>query len=158
MATTSEQPAAELDHRFPSEGATPRPWAEVRGIIEAAEMFWLSTVRRAGRPHVTPLPVMWLDGQLHCCTGPGEQKARNIHRNPACVLTTGTNTFGSGLDVVVEGRAARVTDRALPERLAARWEAKLGWPLTSPRRDFANGPPRSPGRSSATPTPRTCSP
>lgn len=94
MATTSEQPAAELDHRFPSEGATPRPWAEVRGIIEAAEMFWLSTVRRAGRPHVTPLPVMWLDGQLHCCTGPGEQKARNIHRNPACVLTTGTNISG----------------------------------------------------------------
>ena len=42
---------------------------------------------------MAPLPAMWLDGALHFCTGPEEQKAKNIQANPTCVLTTGTNTF-----------------------------------------------------------------
>jgi nitroimidazol reductase NimA-like FMN-containing flavoprotein (pyridoxamine 5'-phosphate oxidase superfamily) len=122
-------PTAELDQRFSSEGAEPRPWAEVLSAIDQAEIFWLSTVRRDGRPHVTPLPAVWFDGSLYFTTGPGEQKARNIQGNAACVLTAGTNTWQSGLDVVVEGHAVRVTDTALLERLAAMWEAKLNWPF-----------------------------
>lgn len=121
------QPTAELDARFSSEGATARPWSEVVGVLEQSEMFWLSTVRRDGRPHVTPLPAMWLDGALHFCTGPSEQKARNIEANPSCVLTTGGSAFRSGLDVVVEGRAVRVTDESMLVRLAGLWESKLDW-------------------------------
>jgi len=34
---------------------------------------------------------MWLDGALHFCTGPVEQKARNIEGDPRCVLTTGSD-------------------------------------------------------------------
>lgn len=122
-------PVVELDERFSSEGATARPWSEVLSVLEQAEIFWLSTVRRNGRPHVTPLPAMWLDGALHFCTGPGEQKAKNIEMNSRCILTTGHNAFLSGLDVVVEGRAVRVTDESLLKRLAAMWEAKLKWPF-----------------------------
>jgi general stress protein 26 len=114
-------------HAVQQSGATARPWSEVVGVLEQSEMFWLSTVRRDGRPHVTPLPAMWLDGALHFCTGPDEQKARNIEANPSCVLTTGGNAFRSGLDVVVEGRAVRVTDEALLSRLAGLWESKLDW-------------------------------
>jgi len=126
---TESDPVVELDPRFSSEGATALPWSEVVGVLEHSEIFWLSTVRRDGRPHVTPLPAMWLDGALHFCTGPAEQKAKNLDVNPRCVLTTGTNAFLSGLDVVVEGRAARVTDVSLLERLAAMWESKLDWPF-----------------------------
>ena len=122
------EPKAELDRRFSSEGATPLPWSDVAGALERAEIFWLSTVRADGRPHVTPLPAMWLEGSLHFCTGPGEQKARNLATNPSCVLTTGSDRFLSGLDVVVEGAAVRVTDEPLLERLAGLWESKLGWP------------------------------
>lgn len=122
-------PTAELDQRFSSEAAQPRPWTEVLSVIDQAEIFWLSTVRRDGRPHVTPLPAIWLDGALHFTTGPGEQKAKNLEANPACVLTTGTNTWRSGLDVVVEGQAVRVTDTSLLESLAAMWKAKLNWPF-----------------------------
>jgi general stress protein 26 len=127
MAVT--QPAPALDGRFSSEGATPRPWPEVLDVIERAEIFWLSTVRGDGRPHVTPLPAIWLDGALHFCTGPAEQKARNLEGNPQCVLTTGSNQFRSGLDVVVEGTATRVADEARLLRLAARWQSKLEWPF-----------------------------
>jgi hypothetical protein len=123
------EPTVELDQRFSSEEATARPWSEVVGVLEQSEMFWLSTVRRDGRPHVTPLPAMWLDGALHFCTGSGEQKARNIEADPRCVLTTGSNAFRSGLDVVVEGRTVRVTDESRLRRLAALWESKLGWPF-----------------------------
>ena len=120
-------PPAELDTRFSSPNATARPWTDVVDALERAEIFWLSTVRRDGRPHVTPLPAMWLDGSLYFCTGPGEQKTKNIETNPHCVLTTGNDRFRSGLDVVVEGSAVRTTDDSLLSRLAALWASKLEW-------------------------------
>jgi general stress protein 26 len=121
------EPVAQLDARFSSPGAEPRPWSEVAETLERAEMFWLSTVRGDGRPHVTPLPAVWMDGALHFCTGPGEQKARNLAVNAGCVLTTGTDRYRSGLDVVVEGRAERVTDDERLRSLAGIWQAKLQW-------------------------------
>jgi general stress protein 26 len=124
---SGREPVVELDPRFSSDGATARPWSEILAAIEQAEIFWLSTVRRDGRPHVTPLPAIWLDAALHFCTGPGEQKAKNIEGNPQCSLTTGSNQFRSGVDVVVEGRAVRVTDEPLLRRLATMWETKLDW-------------------------------
>lgn len=38
-------------------------WSDVENVLAESEMFWLSTVRRDGRPHVAPLPAMWLDGR-----------------------------------------------------------------------------------------------
>lgn len=121
------EPAAELDGRFSEPDAVAPSWAQVVGVLSESEMFWLSTVRRTGRPHVTPIPAMWLDGALHFCTGAGEQKAKNLESNPQCILTTGTSEFRSGLDVVVEGAAVRVTGDTLLHRLAAMWKSKLDW-------------------------------
>jgi general stress protein 26 len=90
-------------------------------------MFWLSTVRRDGRPHVAPLPAVWADGMLHFCTGAHEQKAMNLRSNPRCILTAGANQFGAGLDVVVEGTATRVTDPAQLQRLAEIWKSRPDW-------------------------------
>ena len=123
------EPSAELVGQFSSPKATARPWAEVVEVLTRSEMFWLSTVRRDGRPHVAPLPAMWLDGALHFCTGAHEQKARNLEREPRCVLTTGTNQYRSGLDVIVEGVAARVTGQPRLEQLAAMWRSRLDWPF-----------------------------
>ena len=54
---------------------------------------------------MTPLIAVWNDGALHFCTGPDEQKARNLEANTHCAVTTGCNAIGEGLDVVVEGDA-----------------------------------------------------
>jgi general stress protein 26 len=121
------EPIAELHESFSSPDAAPRPWAEVVDVLSKSEMFWLSTVRRDGRPHVTPLPAVWLDDALHFCTGAQEQKAKNLDADPRCILTTGTNQFRSGLDVVLEGSATRVTDTTRLTRLAAIWKSKLDW-------------------------------
>lgn len=124
---TETEPTAELHEGFSAPGATARPWAEVVDVLSKSEMFWLSTVRRDGRPHVTPLPAIWLEGALHFCAGSAEQKAKNLESDPRCILTTGTNALRSGLDVVVEGAAVRVTDNATLQRLAALWKSKLDW-------------------------------
>jgi general stress protein 26 len=121
------EPTAELNDGFSEPGAAARPWTEVAGVLSETEMFWLSTVRRDGRPHVTPLPAIWLDGTLHFCAGSHEQKAKNLQANPGCVLAAGANQFRAGLDVVVEGTAVLVTDPARLQRLAALWKSELDW-------------------------------
>jgi nitroimidazol reductase NimA-like FMN-containing flavoprotein (pyridoxamine 5'-phosphate oxidase superfamily) len=117
-------PRTELDTRFSNPDAQPTSWEDTLAAIEAAELFWISTVRRDGRPHVTPLVAVWLDGALHFSTGAGEQKALNLAANPQVALTTGVNDWQSGLDVVVEGEALRVTDAEQLHRLAAAWAQK----------------------------------
>lgn len=106
-----DQPVTEIDARFSMPGAAPTEWAEGRKRIEGAELFWLSTVRPDGRPHVTPLISVWIDGASYFCTGPDERKAKNLTESPHCILTTGCNILGEGLDVVIEGEAERVRDR-----------------------------------------------
>jgi general stress protein 26 len=117
-------PVAEQDVRFGDPGLPPTPWSEVRRVLDTAELFWISSVRRDGRPHVTPLPAVWTDDCLHFCTGADEQKAVNITGNPEVVLTTGNNQWKYGLDVVVEGTAVRVSDDARLRTLADLWRSK----------------------------------
>jgi nitroimidazol reductase NimA-like FMN-containing flavoprotein (pyridoxamine 5'-phosphate oxidase superfamily) len=117
-------PQPELDARFSEPDAVPTPWPEVRALLDQAELFWISTVRRDGRPHVVPLPAVWHDGALHFCTGAEEQKGVNLAADPRCALTTGTNTWKQGLDVVVEGSAEQVTDEDVLRALAQLWYSK----------------------------------
>src|SRR5207302_9784686 len=91
---------------------------------------WLATARPDGRPHVTPLIAVWLDGALYFSTGEGERKAQNLARNAHCAITTGCNTLNEGLDLVVEGDAGRVSDEATLRRVAERYAAKYGWHYT----------------------------
>jgi len=124
---TQQEPTTALDPQFSSPGASATPWAEAVEHLEMAEIFWLATVRPDGRPHVTPLLALWLDGALYFSTGANERKAKNIAHNPHCILSTGCNTFNEeGLDLVVEGDAVRVTDETLLRRVADRYEAKYG--------------------------------
>lgn len=117
-------PVTTLDQRNSDVDAIPAGWDETRRVLEAAELFWISTVRADGRPHVTPLVAVWLDGAIHFHTGADEQKAANLRANPHVVLTTGCNRWNEGLDVVVEGEAVRVTDEEMLKRLAEVWATK----------------------------------
>jgi general stress protein 26 len=119
-------PDTEMDPRYSSEGAEPTKWTEARRHLEQAEMYWLSTVRPDGRPHVTPLLAIWQDDALHFSTGPEERKARNLEENPHCILTTGRNTVQEGLDLVLEGDAVRVTDKDALQRLVDAYMSKYG--------------------------------
>jgi nitroimidazol reductase NimA-like FMN-containing flavoprotein (pyridoxamine 5'-phosphate oxidase superfamily) len=117
-------PATKLDTRFSDPHAVAADWEETRRVLESAELFWISTVRADGRPHVTPLVAVWLEDAIHFATGDDEQKAVNLRTNPNVILTTGCNLWDRGLDVVVEGEAFRVTDDDVLERLAEAWATK----------------------------------
>jgi nitroimidazol reductase NimA-like FMN-containing flavoprotein (pyridoxamine 5'-phosphate oxidase superfamily) len=127
-----QEPRGLLDARYSAADATATSWAEARQRLAGAELYWLTTIRPDGRPHIIPLIAVWLDGALHWCTGPHEQKVRNLAANPRCALTTGTNTLSDGYDLVIEGEAVRVTDDAELARIADAYTAKYGpdWHFT----------------------------
>jgi uncharacterized pyridoxamine 5'-phosphate oxidase family protein len=125
------EPMTELSV-FSSDGAAATGWARARGDLRDAEVYWLSTVRPDGRPHVTPLLGVWLDGAMYFCTGPTERKARNLAQNPHCILTTGRNSLDDGVDLVVEGEAVRVSDEAERRSVADTYESKYGPRFTAP--------------------------
>ena len=101
------------------------PWSHATDRLAAARNYWLATTRPDGRPHVAPVWGVWLDGALYFATGQGTRKGRNLARNPRCVVTLS----GGGLDLVIEGSAARLTDEARLRRVAAVYAAK-GWHVT----------------------------
>jgi uncharacterized pyridoxamine 5'-phosphate oxidase family protein len=119
-------PTGELDTRFSDPDAASTPWPVTWELLERAELYWITTVRPDGRPHVTPLVGVAADDAVYFATGLGEQKAHNLQENPYVAITTGNNSWASGLDVVVEGDAVRVSDRDSLQRLADAYEAKYG--------------------------------
>src|ERR1700722_80533 len=78
-------PVTELS-AFSSPNATPTEWSQARHELARAELYWLSTVRPGGHPHVTPLLGIWLEGALYFCTGPDERKAKNLSANFHCAF------------------------------------------------------------------------
>jgi general stress protein 26 len=121
-------PDTQFQERFSSPDATAMPWDAAEAVLRDAEIYWVTTVRPDGRPHVTPLVAVWLDGALFFCTGDDERKARNLRGNASCVMTTGCNAFRSGTDIVLEGEATNVTDDAMLQRVADALLAKYDWP------------------------------
>jgi general stress protein 26 len=117
-------PTTEIDARFSDAGASATDWEQTERVLKQAQLFWITTVRADGRPHVTPLVAVWLESALYFTTGDAEQKGVNLRGNQHVVLMTGRNDWDSGLDVVVEGDATRVTDEDTLRRLATAWTAK----------------------------------
>jgi nitroimidazol reductase NimA-like FMN-containing flavoprotein (pyridoxamine 5'-phosphate oxidase superfamily) len=124
-------PVTKLDERYSDPAAVATSWEETRKALESAELFWVTTVRADGRPHVTPVVAAWLDGAIHFSTGDTEQKFRNMTANPHVILTTGCNSWDGGLDVVAEGEAVQTTDHDTLVRIAEafrpKWDGRWQW-------------------------------
>ena len=129
-------------------GSAALPWSRARDLLAAGTAgpdvpYFLGTSREDGRPHSAGIGACWHDGDLYFTSGPGTRKSRNLAANPACTIATRL----AGLDLVLEGEAARVTDAATLERLAARYR-EGGWPaavegeaFTAPFSAPSAGPP-----------------
>jgi hypothetical protein len=101
-------------------GLLPFSWAEER--LRASRNFWVSTVSESGAPHAMPVWCVWEDGALWFSTDGGSRKARNLARDPRCVVTT----EGAAEAVIVEGEAALETKAPPLARIAEIYEAKYG--------------------------------
>jgi hypothetical protein len=115
-----------IDSRYGEPGAEPTPWPETEALLASAPLYWVSTTHTSGRPHVAPLVGVWHEDAFHLTVGPGEQKALNLVRDPRIAVTTGRNDWDSGIDVVLEGEAARVTDHDGLTAIAAAYLDKYG--------------------------------
>src|SRR5689334_21108332 len=105
-------PTGQIDSRYGDASATAPAWRDIEQLLTDAQLYWIVTVRRDGRPHAVPLVGVWRDDAFHFCTGAEEQKQRNLDANQQVAVTTGStgaNGWGVGKDVVVEGSAVRVT-------------------------------------------------
>jgi pyridoxamine 5'-phosphate oxidase-like protein len=108
-------------------GAKPIPWARALKQLESSTSgtFWLATTHPDGRPHVAAVGALWIDGKIYFVTGFGTRKGRNLAANPKCAVSVSL----TGIDLVLEGTAIRVTDRPTLLRLAKRY-ADQGWPAS----------------------------
>jgi hypothetical protein len=124
------EPITDVDPDFSSPDAAPTSWAAARQLLYDARTYWISTVRPDGRPHVTTIAAVWLDGAVHFVTGKTERKARNLADNTRVVITTGCNGW-EGLDIVVEGEAVPVTEadrlRRVVDAFAAKYDDFFGF-------------------------------
>ena len=123
MKAYRKEPVAELEPQYSSDNATPTLSAEACEHLATAKVYWLSTVRPDGHPHVTPIAALWLDDAVYFSIGQTERKAKNLAQNSHCVITTGSHTL-EGLDLVVEGDAVRFTEEARLRRLANEYAEK----------------------------------
>ena len=84
---------------------------------------WLATINRDGSPHVTGVGALWADNAFWFETGEQSLKGRNLALDPRCTLSVATGEF----DLVVEGVAEKIADRATVAVMAEMWSAQ-GWP------------------------------
>ena len=129
----------------------PLAWKRARGLLDAGALAeaasFLGTVRPDGRPHSARIGAAWYDGDVYFQTGQQTRKARNLEVNPACTLSVSL----TGIDLVFEGLAERITDGTTLEGVAAVWRDG-GWaasrrPSHTARRAGSSEP--SPARTAA---------
>jgi hypothetical protein len=122
-------------------------WSRARGALGAVPTpdvtHFLGTCRPDGTPHAAGIGAQWLAGDLYFTSSPAARKARDLAVNPLCTISVRL----PGIDLVLDGTAARVTDPETLEQVAAGYRAG-GWPaqvdgdaLTAPFNAPSAGPP-----------------
>ena len=138
-----------------ADGLPPVDWAAVVEKLDArsapasdapnSRTTWLSTLNEDGSPHVTAVGALWVDGTFWFQTGTSTRKGRNVERDPRCSVAVSIRDA----DVVIEGDAARVTERNALARIARAWSDN-SWPaqpdesgsgITAPFNAPSQGPP-----------------
>lgn len=96
-------------------------WEQVEAKLELAPVYWLSSTRPDGRPHVVPRDGVWLDGALWYGGGTTTIHNRNVAHDPRVAAH-----IGDGMEAVIvegESRPARA-DSATAARLSEAAYAK----------------------------------
>jgi hypothetical protein len=98
------------------------PWKWAEKSLTASREYWIITVRSDGRPHAMIIWGLWFDGAFWFGTGSKTQKARNLAKNPNCIV--GTQKAAEA--VILEGVAELITDRAIAKKLGPASLRKYG--------------------------------
>jgi hypothetical protein len=75
--------------KIPAEYGVPKnhkgllSWSHVTARMTQAMHYWLCTLGRNGRPHLTPVDGLWLEDKLYFGGSPKTRRNRDLTANPA---------------------------------------------------------------------------
>lgn len=105
----------------------------VRRLLDPG-LVLLGTLRANGSPRISPVEPLVVDGELELGMMPGSLKARDLLRDPRCVVhSIVVSKDGDEGDAKVYGCARDVRDADARERYGVALEAAIGW---RPEGDF----------------------
>ena len=98
------------------------PWKWAEKMLSESREYWIITVRPDGRPHAMIIWGVWFESAFWFGTGAKTQKARNLAKNPYCVV----GTQNAAEAVILEGVAELVSDAAKQRKLKPESLRKYG--------------------------------
>src|ERR687894_1318365 len=122
---------------IPSNSRGMLPWSFVEERMSAARNYWVATVLPTGRPHLTPVWGLWVEGIFYFGSEAQTRKARNLAANPNVAVHPESEDV-----VIVEGVAETLADPEpqLAERVFAASTAKYGVGSTDIEGSYAVSP------------------
>jgi hypothetical protein len=112
-----------------SKGLLPWSWADQR--LKKSHNYWITTVKPDGTPHTMVVWGLWQEGRFVFSTGSLSRKARNLAKNPKCVICTEDASEA----IVVEG-VAQMADLAARRKFLAPYERKYDFDMSSMKDDI----------------------
>ncbi|MBW4436871.1 MAG: pyridoxamine 5'-phosphate oxidase family protein [Pleurocapsa minor GSE-CHR-MK-17-07R] len=124
----ASRPIMPKDYGVPAalEGTLPWSWVDER--LRKAQVYWLTTLHPAGRPHTMPIWMAWVDNTLLFGTDKTTRKAKNLALNPYVTVAVQAGTMEGGLAeaIIIEGKVTTTSDADLLRRMDDQYEEKYG--------------------------------
>lgn len=130
MRPRSSRPHAR-GYGFPKgkKGLLPWSWAEQR--LKKSHNYWITTVKPDGSPHTMVVWGLWQDGRFLFSTDSQSRKARNLAKDPRCIVCT----EDADEAIIVEG-VAEIADVEARRKLIPAYQRKYDWDLSSMQDDM----------------------
>lgn len=133
------RPSTEESYGIPDEKEGMLAWTFVEEKMATDELYWVTTVRPNGMPHVRPTWGVWVEGGFYCGGGEQTRWVRNLATTSEIVV----HREDADEVVIIEGDAERIdhetSDDTLIERVDRAYEEKYdirhGTPFFSVRPD-----------------------
>ena len=101
--------------------------------FRSTDLVMLGTLRKDGRPRITPIEFFFFEGDLTIAGMWQSKKLLDLQRDPRCVLhSTTSNKDGAQGDMKLYGNASEVADDEYRERYGVALLAATGWRPAGP--------------------------
>jgi PPOX class probable F420-dependent enzyme len=100
----------------------PARWRALDARLGRESNIWVATVRRDGRPHLTPVWYIWLDERVYIAIEGDSQKFANLRSNQRVALA-----LPDAASVVILEGEAHGADRATADKVAEYFYNKYEW-------------------------------
>jgi general stress protein 26 len=100
----------------------PARWRTMEARLGRESTIWVVTVRRDGRPHLTPVWYIWLEDRIYIAVGTDSQKFANLRGNQSVALALPDTESV----IILEGEA-HAADRSTSDNLGEYFFHKYEW-------------------------------